>query len=1028
MKNLKKKLCLLALVAALLTSQFMTVKINADEEEVTGVNTENVNDVVDADKEEDLSLEIEVSAEEAEQEDKKAIEAKDEELAEEKKDASEVKKEEASDEKEEDPEEIKEEVKEELKLDEKAGLDDLALNIDEEKKELIDLEAKNLKELDADLIEKAEEKEGLNKEEKEKETKINVEDNTITVYPNSLSVTFNGQEHGVKENYTVLIGDKKYTLNLTFEYTKDSEAIVGKPVHVGDYTATLKKAELLEDGADVTENYKIAANDATVKISPRTVTVKVEVEKVRVECSKVQSFDVGYSIVGIEGNLDDSEYRLDESMIVYEGDDHIEYVSREYSSNQAFSYTTKTLPLDSSKFKSSNEDYALNISYTKGNTITLAVYSMSNSPKPLHMDVYFQKTSLPYNGQTQSYRPTVNGSSERYVTINTTIQLANHDNMNLTIVVDAEKLRVSGKDVGTYYVGNGDVQNAIVSATSPDGFDNKEFIYFCIEHYDQKPQSYKENIAGSLTITPAPLYVYVTNDAKLPEGMKSVDIRKNYGEEDPDRSTWVYVNGLFEGDSILDYVNINRELGEDVIRNTDGSIGGYRIFITPKNQSGSGSGDERPADRKIAKSAPERSEAERVDYIEAVAFERIDEIPHEYEEWPSVEYPTGGTGKKQNYTLKNASEGYLYIDPIPVTITAEHKEKMYGTKDPKLTYVVSEGLVKNEVLPEGFVGIDRIPGEDIGTYPIQLTIYPKSCDQDKPLDFEEPGTAVPFNPVEKEKEVVEAEQAYKEVAMKRVLADVYEKEVAVKETAELKWEEERPGGTVIIIDKDPIDDTTEKQVIINPNNYDFHLVDSELVIKGTTPITDPDPDDPEPTVTPDPTPDPDPIPDPEPAPDPEPTPEPIVESGPVETIDDTPVPMAAPGGRGRAWALLNLICAVLTVLCGLSMFVGFLKGHKDEEEEEDAKRQNVQKSEEEEEENKRYRKGSKLLGILVGIVAVIAFILTEDMRLPMVFTDRWTLMMIIILAINLLVAWFTRYKDKDKEDDDDSQTPAPAMS
>ena len=56
MKNLKKKLCLLALVAALLTSQFMTVKINADEEEVTGVNTENVNDVVDADKEEDESL------------------------------------------------------------------------------------------------------------------------------------------------------------------------------------------------------------------------------------------------------------------------------------------------------------------------------------------------------------------------------------------------------------------------------------------------------------------------------------------------------------------------------------------------------------------------------------------------------------------------------------------------------------------------------------------------------------------------------------------------------------------------------------------------------------------------------------------------------------------------------------------------------------------------------------------------------------------------------------------------------------
>ena len=42
------------------------------------------------------------------------------------------------------------------------------------------------------------------------------------------------------------------------------------------------------------------------------------------------------------------------------------------------------------------------------------------------------------------------------------------------------------------------------------------------------------------------------------------------------------------------------------------------------------------------------------------------------------------------------------------------------------------------------------------------------------------------------------------------------------------------------------------------------------------------------------------------------------------------------------------------------------------------------------------------------MAAVIAFILTENMRLPMVLVDKWTLLMVIIALVQLLVAYFSK--------------------
>ena len=81
-------------------------------------------------------------------------------------------------------------------------------------------------------------------------------------------------------------------------------------------------------------------------------------------------------------------------------------------------------------------------------------------------------------------------------------------------------------------------------------------------------------------------------------------------------------------------------------------------------------------------------------------------------------------------------------------------------------------------------------------------------------------------------------------------------------------------------------------------------------------------------------------------------------------------------------------------------------------------------SDEEEEEEKK-RKWSKLLGLIPAIGSVILFILTEDIRLPWRWIDKWTIWMIIILLVNVILAFLTRNKKKD-DDEEEEEEPARA--
>ena len=129
----------------------------------------------------------------------------------------------------------------------------------------------------------------------------------------------------------------------------------------------------------------------------------------------------------------------------------------------------------------------------------------------------------------------------------------------------------------------------------------------------------------------------------------------------------------------------------------------------------------------------------------------------------------------------------------------------------------------------------------------------------------------------------------------------------------------------------------------------------------------------------------------------------------TETISDNEVPMTimdseTPQAPAGAWALINLISALLTALLSLIMMARYFRARREENEETG-------------ELEERNRKGDlRLTSLIPAIGAIAAFILTENMANPMILTDRWTVMMIIILAIQTGVAVLVGKKDSSNKE------------
>ena len=123
----------------------------------------------------------------------------------------------------------------------------------------------------------------------------------------------------------------------------------------------------------------------------------------------------------------------------------------------------------------------------------------------------------------------------------------------------------------------------------------------------------------------------------------------------------------------------------------------------------------------------------------------------------------------------------------------------------------------------------------------------------------------------------------------------------------------------------------------------------------------------------------------------------------LETTDPE-IPLAGFGdGSGAAWALVNLICAILTIVFGATATITAFRTRR-KKEKVGAGGKNIV----------IVRKGSKFkrkyrlwkigfFNLISAVVAVVVFILTENIWTPMRWIDKWTLLMVIILAISLTV-------------------------
>ena len=119
----------------------------------------------------------------------------------------------------------------------------------------------------------------------------------------------------------------------------------------------------------------------------------------------------------------------------------------------------------------------------------------------------------------------------------------------------------------------------------------------------------------------------------------------------------------------------------------------------------------------------------------------------------------------------------------------------------------------------------------------------------------------------------------------------------------------------------------------------------------------------------------------------------------TEAVSDSAVPMTimdseTPQAPAGAWALINLLSALFTALLSLIMMIRYFRARREES-----------------------RKGAlRFASLIPAIGAIAAFILTENMANPMILADRWTLMMVVILAVQTGVAVLVGKKDSNDEE------------
>ena len=136
-----------------------------------------------------------------------------------------------------------------------------------------------------------------------------------------------------------------------------------------------------------------------------------------------------------------------------------------------------------------------------------------------------------------------------------------------------------------------------------------------------------------------------------------------------------------------------------------------------------------------------------------------------------------------------------------------------------------------------------------------------------------------------------------------------------------------------------------------------------------------------------------------------------------EKVEKEKTPKARPE---KFWALINLICAIVTVLFGLLLLISKRHKSEDDEEDDETKDQTTTNEDEEKEQEKKRGAFTRVLAVLIAILSVVFFLVTEDLSLRWTWTDQWTIWMVVIGFVQI-VLFFVGRKWKNVDDDDEEE-------
>jgi hypothetical protein len=111
----------------------------------------------------------------------------------------------------------------------------------------------------------------------------------------------------------------------------------------------------------------------------------------------------------------------------------------------------------------------------------------------------------------------------------------------------------------------------------------------------------------------------------------------------------------------------------------------------------------------------------------------------------------------------------------------------------------------------------------------------------------------------------------------------------------------------------------------------------------------------------------------------------------------------------------------------LGAAVALFRKKEEEDDENDPEGTKKPKNDEEEEKDNRGKKmlAAKLAGAVAGVASPITFLLTEDMSNPMALTDKWTILMLAMLAGQVVAAVLNKRASKlDDEEEENAEAAA----